>query len=65
MRCIICDYTKDVPSLFHSGLHDTCEEARTLIPQPDGSFICTWCDDASTGLWDPDLDEEEDDDPVE
>lgn len=59
MRCIICDYSQLTTSFFHQGLYEEREDKRELHQQTDGTVICTWCEDASIGLWDPDLDEPE------
>jgi hypothetical protein len=59
MRCILCDFSSETPSLFCSGLHDEREDARKFSQTEAGEFICSYCEEASEGLWDPDLDEEE------
>lgn len=50
MRCIICDYSEDGPSLFHIGLHEATEGRRGFSETLEGP-ICSRCEEASEGLW--------------
>ena len=52
MRCICCDYSDETPSVFYTGFHEENSGSRRgFDEQEDGSFVCSFCSEASEGLW--------------